>query len=401
MKNLFIFHRDLRLYDNTTLIYADSHYQNIIPCFIFDPKQLYSRLASNNCIQFMVESLKELNVMLKKYNSRLHTYFGKPYEVVEKLVQSGDIENVFCNMDYTPYSKFRDDKIRKVCEDYHVNFISLEDCMLNNISTIKTTTGKHYEKFTPYYDNAVKHQINKPVEHKFKNLIKTYKSSIKEFKESELIYKKNPDIYIHGGRSNALKILKNIKSFVDYNEQKNYFAQDTTLLSAHNKFGTVSIREVYWTFRNALGRNSDLLRNLYWRDFYYNQMYFMPEYFEKTIGYKTWKTNKKLFEKWKLGKTGIPIVDAGMHQLNKTGWIHNRIRLLTSYALTKILKVDWRLGEEYFRKKLIDCDVSQNIGNWYWISSEAPFSNPSFRTMNIELQTKKYDPDSEYIKKWL
>jgi deoxyribodipyrimidine photo-lyase len=407
MYSVFIFRRDLRLFDNTTLIQADKeatkNNTKILPIFIFDPHQIQDKNKSDNCVQFMVESLKDLNNQLKEYGSKLYTLYGKPWEVIDDLIKHYDIHSVSFNTDYTVYSKERDNKIMKVCQRNNVDFMTQEDCMLNNIDTIKTTTNKFYEKFTPYYDNAKENKIREPQKHNYKNLIKS-KLTIKTFQKMDKLYENNPDIYMHGGRDNGIKILRNIKKLKDYNENRNFPEFDTTLLSPHNKFGTVSIREVYHTIKRNLGTKSELLKQLYWRDFYYNQMYFKEEYFHLNNGRYAklkWDNNMSYFKKWKAGETGIPIVDAGMKQLNKTGWIHNRIRMLVATTLTKILLIDWRLGESYFKKKLIDYDVSQNIMNWYWISGEAPFANPYFRVLNPEIQTKKNDKDCNYTKKWI
>lgn len=404
MKSIFIFHRDLRLYDNTTLIYADQLSHNIIPIFIFDPYQLNNKNKSDNCVQFMIESLEDLQVQMHKNNSNLYTYYGKPWIIIDQLLSKGNIECVYENMDYTFYHKHRTFKISRICQKHKVDYHTEEDYLLNNIETIKTSTNKFYEKFTPYYDNAKTHKIKEPNNYKFKNLISKYISPIQQFKQWNTLYVNNPNIYVHGGRQNALKILKQIDEFKNYNETKDEPQYDTTLLSAHNKFGTVSIREVYHTIKNKLKTKSELLRQLYWRDFYYNQIFYNEDYFNRNIGKYAkikWKYDSVKWNKWKNGNTGIPIVDAGMKQLNQTGWIHNRVRMLVATTLTKILHLDWRLGETYFQKKLIDYDVSQNICNWYWVAGEAVFSQPYFRVLNPVRQTEKNDKECKYTKRWI
>lgn len=402
MKSLFIFRRDLRLYDNTTLILADNSGDTIIPIFILDPYQIENKNRSDNCVQFLVESLYDLDDQLKEYKSHLNIFYGKPWKIIEDLIKKEKINSVYVNKDYTVYSKYRDNKIKILCESHKVNFISEEDCMLNNIDDIKTETNKFYEKFTPYYLKAKKNKIENPKKHIYKNLIKNYHST-KTFNKLDSLFVENKHIYIHGGRKNGLNILKKIKNFSKYNLIHNYPEFDTTTLSPHNKFGTVSIREVYYYIKNKLGNRTELLRQLYWRDFYYNQMYFNESYFHLNNGKYAklkWKNNLEYFKKWKEGRTGIPIVDAGMKQLNKTGWIHNRIRLIVAFVLTKVLMIDWRLGEKYFQKKLIDYDVSQNIMNWYWVSGEAVFANPYFRVLNPINQTKNFDKDCRYTQNW-
>lgn len=403
MKSIFIFRRDLRLFDNTTLTLADKENNKIIPIFIFDPHQIENKNKSENCVQFMVEALKDLNTQLHKYNSKLYTFYGKPWKIISNLIMKDDIKTVYVNTDYTVYSKYRDSKIERVCNANKVEFVAHEDLLLNNIDDIKTETGKFYEKFTPYYLKAKQNKIRLPEKHIYKNLIRNYKCPVKTFTFLEKLYTANKDIYIHGGRTEGIKILRNIKHFSDYNKIHNEPVHDTTLLSPHNKFGTVSIREVYHAIKNNLSSRSELLRQLYWRDFYYNQMYFNDKYFNLNNGKYAnihWNNNATYFKKWKTGQTGIPIVDAGMKQLNKTGWIHNRLRLIVATVLTKVLHIDWRLGEKYFEKHLIDYDVSQNIMNWYWVSGEASFANPYFRVLNPDNQVKNYDKNCQYTKTW-
>lgn len=403
-KTLFIFHRDLRLYDNTGLINIDKLTTSIIPSFIFDPKQLNAKYKSNNCIQFMVESLIDLNKQLEKYNSHLYTFYGIPWKIVKNLIVKDEIDSVCLNIDYSIYSRYRENKIKKVCNKYKIPFIYYEDILLNNINTIKTTSDTPYKVFTPFYNNAKLIKIKKPINHKYKNL-KKVKLHTKQYNSFNELYNYNKDLYINGGRLNALKIIKNIKKFKKYNKYRNIPSINTTLLSPHNKFGTVSIRELYYIIRSNLSSKNELLKQLYWRDFYYNQIYFFKGYgsliFDEKYNKIKWKNDKKLLNKWKNGDTNIPLVDSAMKQLNKTGWIHNRLRMIVASVLTKVYHIDWRLGERYFKEKLVDYDITQNIMNWAWISSEASFSNPYFKTLNPISQTKRFDPKCEYIQKWI
>lgn len=402
MTSLFVFRRDLRLYDNTSLILADKNENKIIPIFIFDPYQIERKDKSNNCVQFMIESLVDLKKQLKQNRSNLHTFYGEPWNVIKMLIERWNITSVYMNVDYTKYSKYRDKKIYDVCIRKNVQLVMREDCMLNNVETITTSTGKHYEKFTPYYENAIKYKIRDSQRYIFKHLIKKDKTSDMFLKWNNL-YTQNDNLYIRGGRDNGKKILRHIIKHMKYNETKNYPEHDTTLLSPHNKFGTVSIREVYHAIKNNLGRKSELLRQLYWRDFYYAIGYNGVNFYDMTVGKYAkmkWKNDKMLYNKFKNGNIGIPMIDAGIRQLTTTGWIHNRLRLNIGSTLTKILQMDWRIGENFFRKYLIDYDVTQNIMNWYWISSEVPFANPYFRILNPSVQSEKYDDECVYSKKW-
>lgn len=401
---LFIFRRDLRLFDNTALIEADKNAKNIIPIFILDPQQIENPNRSSNCIQFMIESLIDLHQQLKKYGRKLSILYGQPWRIIEKILKSSHIGAIYTNYDYSVYSRYRDEKIGKVCKNNQCEFLQYEDLMLHNIESIKTATGKHYEKFTPYYETAKKEPIQKSQKYQYKNLKHQTSIKLKTYKNLDKLFEQNDQLYIHGGRSEGLKILKSIKKFSKYNHQKNIPSVDTTLLSAHNKFGTLSIREVYEKIKTSLGSKNELIRQLYWRDFYYNQIYFNKNYFKMNVGSYAklkWNNSSTYFNKWKTGQTGIPIVDAGMRQLNTTGWMHNRVRMLVAMTLTKLLLIDWRKGEKYFQQKLLDYDVTQNIMNWYWISGEVPFGNPYFRIMNPFVNTVNYDPQCEYIKKWI
>jgi len=216
----------------------------------------------------------------------------------------------------------------------------------------------------------------------------------------------NDRLAVHGGRSIGLAIIDHIAKYKHYAEDKNFPSVPTTMLSAHNKFGTVSIREVYYAFRKE--KTGELCKNLYWRDFYYyvsiyfNQFY-KYEHMVKTIRSNSppWPNNRSFFNAWKKGMTGFPLVDAGMTELNATGFMHNRARLVVSEFLSKDLLIDWKYGEKYFSTKLVDIDRAQNLGNWNWSSSYGLDSTPFLRIFNPWSQSKKYDPECLYIKKWL
>jgi len=403
MTSIFIFRRDLRLYDNTTLILADQQEEKIIPIFIFDPHQLERNDKSNNCVQFMVESLKDLKNQLQNIGSDLHTCYGNPWEVIDKLIDKWEVNHIYMNVDYSKYSQYRDNKIQNICQKHNISLTMREDCVLNDVETIKTTSGKHYEKFTPYYNTAIKNKVRLPQKYIYHHLIKKQIPDKIKFTKLDNLYTSNDELYIHGGRMNGLKLLNQLNKQKQYNQLKDTPTHDTTLLSPHNKFGTISIREVYHKIKSILGNSSDLLRQLYWRDFYYTIVFHQPEYIDMMVGKYAnlkWNNNPKLLKQWKTGNTGIPIVDAGIIQLNRTGWIHNRVRMVIATMITKVFHIDWRIGELYFRKNLVDYDVTQNIMNWYWISGEVPFASPYFRVLNPIIQTKKHDPECLYSKKW-
>lgn len=218
-------------------------------------------------------------------------------------------------------------------------------------------------------------------------------------------YKENKLIHIHGGRNNALKILHNISHFNTYERTRNIMHLNTTNLSAYLKFGCISIREAYHYFVEKLGKKHPLVRQLIWREFYYHLGYGFIERFGKSLKPRydriKWGNKNSWFKKWKEGKTGFPIIDACINQLNITGFMHNRGRLIVSSFLIKNLMINWKYGEKYFARKLVDYDVLVNQGNWQWSSGSGADSQPFFRVFNPSLQSEHYDKDALYIKKWL
>jgi deoxyribodipyrimidine photo-lyase len=407
--SLFIFRRDLRLDDNYALLAALEQSKFVIPIFIFDPRQISktNQYRSMNCMQFMIESLQDLKKQLKKKNAHLYLFYGVAEKIIENLINEIPIDAVFINKDYTPFSLKRDEAIEKVCISSHINFHAMHDALLINPDEIKTGNGTPYTIFTPFFKKCMKElDINKPQQNNCKNF---YTKKIDLAKKttiySKIVKVKNKDIFCHGGRTNGLKILKNIKKFKDYAKTHDFPSKSTTGLSPHHKFGTISIRESYHVIVKNLGASHLLIRQLYWRDFftyvaYHSPFVFGQPYYEK---YKNlwWENNKEKFRFWCQGKTGFPIIDAGMRQLNKTGFMHNRVRLIVSSFLIKDLHIDWQWGEKYFAQHLIDYDPALNNGNWQWSASTGCDAQPYFRIFNPWTQQKKFDPHCEYIKKWV
>lgn len=404
-KAIFIFRRDLRLDDNKGLIECLKQSKIVIPIFILTPEQLVNNeYKSNNCVQFMIESLQDLSGQLQEKKSRLIYLYGSPENILDKFLKETSADAIFVNMDYTPYSVERDEKINNLCRKRNISFKSYEDILLNPIDSIKTGTGKTYSKFTPFFNKAKENKIDSPIKNNFLNFIKNNTKFKTEFTgDIHKFYSHDKKIAHNGGRQNALNILKKIKNFKDYNNTRNYLSNGTTGLSAYNKFGCVSIREVYYVFMKNLGENNDLIKQLYWRDFYYNVSYEHHEEMEKHTSFKNTRINwsdTKLLPKWEQGMTGYPIVDAAMREMNTTGFMHNRGRLVVSSFLIKILRINWKFGELYFAKKLIDYDRCQNFGNWLWAFGQLD-SGGYIRIFNPWRQSEKYDKDCEYIKKWI
>lgn len=407
-KGLFIFRRDLRLQDNTALNKALAACEKIIPCFIIDPRQVGEKniYRSDNALQFMIESLNDLQEQLKKHKAKLYLLHGQAEDAVKKILEQEKIDAVFCNRDYTPFSLKRDEALEKICVHYNADFIQADDLMLNPPESIMSISGgTPYTVFTAYWKNAERHAVTEPVK-----LISTNFYTGKLALETPEILTKiapklNSSIAVHGGTSSALKILKSIENFEHYKDEHDYPAIATTKLSAHNKFGTVSIRTVFHTIGKTLGYGHPLLRQLYWRDFFMQVAYFSPyvygQPFREKFAAIAWRNNKKQFEAWCTGTTGFPIVDAGMRELNATGFMHNRARLIVGSFLTKDLLIDWRWAEHYFATKLVDYDPAVNNGNWQWVASTGCDAQPYFRIFNPWLQQKKFDPDCTYIKRWI
>lgn len=392
MRSIFIFRRDLRFYDNTGLIKALSESDVVYPIFIFTPEQIKNnRFKSDNAVQFMVSSLLELKSTAY--------FYGDNVKVLTKLVKNNGIDRIYVNEDYTPYSVKRDNKIRKLCKKLEIEFIECTDLLLQPDNYKKD--GNQYLIFTPFYKNAEKKKVDKPV----KNGCKNYKKMTGGLKKGDLkkFYEHNDELILNGGRKEGLGILRGLVKFKNYNKERNIPSINTTRLSAHLKFGTLSVREVYYKFMKVLGKKNDLVKQLYWRDFYMRIIFHFPDLYKSNtrpeMNKIKWNNTSKL-SKWKEGMTGIPIVDAGMREMNETGFMHNRVRMIVATFLIFNLGINWKRGEEYFSQKLIDSDVANNNGNWKWVAGVEKFSNDYYKAMSMESQTKRFDPDGEYIKTW-
>ncbi len=399
MKTLFIFRRDLRTFDNTTLNELRNKKMEIIPIFIFNKKQIEeseNKYYSKNAVQFLFESLEELDFVNFFYTST------NDIPIIEQLYNKYNFDIIAFNKDYTPFAIKRDEEIKKWAKNNKIEIITFEDYTLHNIGEILKDDNKPYLKFTPFYRKSI---IIKPralfTSNKF-NFITDKNHSLDKYKYLRPI--ENKMISVNGGRKNALEILSKIKKgyFENYDKDRDYpFLDKTTKLSAYIKFGCISIREIYYNLPITHG----IVRELYWHDFYANITFYFPYIFGKSFIKKydvvKWNNNEELLNKWKKGITGFPIVDAAMRQLNTIGWMHNRCRMIVASFLVKNLLIDWRKGEEYFAKSLVDYDPSSNNGGWQWCASTGTDSQPYFRIFSPTLQMKKYDPQCLFIKKWI
>lgn len=405
-KALFIFRRDLRLEDNTGLVFALKNAQEVILCFIFTPEQIeHNPYRSEHCLQFMIESLEDLQQDIVAKGGKLYLFYEQPEAVVTKLIKQQHVDAVIVNRDYTPYSIKRDQAIELTCNKFEVPFYSFDDALLHPPDQTLKGDGKPYSVFTPFYRNATRLDVNLPAANPYNN----YCSSVIPFDQGNKLYKKilpKRPLPHSGGRTAGLNILKNIERFSYYESLRDFpSAQSSTHLSAHLKFTTCSPREVYWAIAKQLGASSALIRSLYWRDFFTSIGYYFPRVFSGAFHHKfdriDWSLDEQVFRKWCEGKTGFPIVDAGMREMNQTGFMHNRVRMITASFLVKDLHIDWRWGERYFAQTLIDYDPAVNNGNWQWAASTGCDAQPYFRIFNPWTQAVKFDPDCAYIKKWV
>lgn len=402
MKVLFIFRRDLRTFDNTTLNKIVIEYPNIeiIPIFIFNKKQIdekTNKYYSKNSAQFLFESLEELDFINFYYTDT------DDITVIEEINKKNKFDMIAYNKDYTPYAIKRDTDINDWAKKNKIEIMAFEDYTLNLIKSIVKDNKEPYLKFTPFYKKAI---LKKPesllINKKFKFIKDSNSGILKDFSHLRPI--SNNQILVNGGRTKGLEILEKLKKgyFDKYDEERDYpYLNKTTKLSAYIKFGCISIREIYY----SLPLNHGIIRELFWHDFYAIITFHFPYIFQKSFNKKyeniKWNDNEELFNKWVNGLTGFPLIDAAMRQIKTIGWMHNRCRMVVASFLVKNLLIDWRKGEEYFAKSLVDYDPSSNNGGWQWCASTGTDSQPYFRIFSPTLQMKRFDKDCEYIKQWI
>ena len=399
MKSIFIFRRDYRLKDNIGLLNCYQNSKDIYPIFIFTPEQITNNnYKSDNAVQFLIESLKDLN---KDTDNKLNLFYGNHIEVLKSLKNDLNIDKIFTNTDYTPYAIKRDEELEKFCKDNSIEFNKSHDICL-----FPPGSMKQYKVFTPYYRYILNKSIPKVTKKIKKNkFLKINKNKfLIDFKETDKYFTYNKNLNVNGGRKNGKKIMNSIKKFDKYDITRDVLNLKTTHLSGYLKFGCLSIREVSHKIIKELGLKHPLFRQIIWREFHYQLEYFNKDRFGKNMieKYDNMKWDKNtLLQKWKDGQTGYPVVDSGMRQMNATGFMHNRCRMITASFLCKTLGIDWREGEKYFAQKLLDYDVYVNNSNWQNISSTGFGSSPYFRIFNPWTQSQKFDKQCKYIKKWI
>lgn len=399
---MHLFHRDLRLVDNTALIRAHAECEEVVPVFIFDPQQTKKNnpYFSEHAFAFMVHSLAELDATLRARGDILHIFNGDPNTILTHLINVDTIDAVYTNGDYTPFARARDETLARTCTKHHVPYTVCEDVALAPVKTIATKTGTPYSVFTPFLRTAMQHTVATP--HKG-----TRARYVHELNTPSASIPPVSNVTPHApGRRAGLALLTDSTYMNTYNTARNLPAlSGTSRLSSHHKFGTISIRETYHMARTHTGDSAQqFIAELYWRDFYYHIAYHFPRVFGNSFlpwGDRiAWQNDPAGILAWKRGETGIPLVDAGMRELNETGWMHNRVRMVVASFLTKNMLVDWREGEKYFATQLVDYDPAVNNGGWQWSASVGADPRP-LRIFNPYTQAQKYDPRADYIQRWV
>lgn len=394
--NIFWFRRDLRLDDNTALNNALSSGLPVLAVFIFDDNITEELPADDPRISFIYENLSSINSELNKSGSSLLIKKGDPEKTWKELIASYDINSVYINKDYEPYAIRRDNAVEKLLRAKGILFKKYKDQVIFEEREILKSDNSPYTIFTPYK--------NKWLE-KFETLSNSgltqdFQPVKKYFQQKS----KFPQLKELGFIDSHLKVRHvDLSAISSYDKLRDFPAEDgTTYLGPHLRFGTVSPRKV--VSEGARG-NAVFLSELIWREFFMQILFNFPDVvtdnFKSKYDFIQWRNNEEDFEKWCRGKTGYPLVDAGMRQLNETGYMHNRVRMITSGFLCKHLLIDWRWGEAYFAKKLLDYELSSNNGNWQWAAGTGCDAAPYFRVFNPYSQQKKFDPEKKYIKTWV
>lgn len=396
---LFWFRRDLRLEDNAGLYHALKDHESVLPIFIFD-KNILEQLDNreDRRVAFIHETISRMQQDLLEIGSSLLVIHNTPIEALKEIAGQYKITAVYANHDYEPYALKRDQEIAGYLQTQHIDFKTFKDQVIFEMNEVLKPDKTPYTIFTPY-SRMWKQLLTPfyyqpyPVQKRVGHFLKTKPYSIPSVEQLGFkdVASKAADRIIH------TSIIRH------YEETRNLPAVDgTSRLSVHLRFGTVSIRKLV---KVALEHNETWLNELIWREFFMCILYHFPQVvtqsFKQKYEFIQWRNNEAEFEKWCTGNTGYPIVDAGMRELNETGFMHNRVRMVTASFLTKHLLIDWRWGEAYFAEKLLDYDLSANNGNWQWAAGCGCDAAPYFRIFNPEEQAKKFDSKQEYIKKWV
>ena len=397
--NIFWFRRDLRLNDNHGLYRALQSDLPVIPLFIFD-REILGRLDNpgDPRITFIYDEISRLKQELESLGSSLLVLYGRPSEVFEEILSKYPINAIYTNHDYEPYAVWRDEAVHQILRERNISFFSFKDQVIFEKNDVIKDDGTPYTVFTPY-------------SRKWKVLFR--QSALPQYpseKLQEFFFKTLPIAMptldrIGFNRSNYIFPERLVDELLisNYDKTRDFpYLEGTSRLGLHLRFGTISIRFLAGT---AARLNEVYLSELVWREFYMMILWHFPYAakgaFKPAYNRIPWKNDERQFQAWCDGNTGYPIVDAGMRELNHSGYMHNRLRMITASFLTKHLLIDWRWGEAYFEKKLLDFELASNNGGWQWAAGTGCDATPYFRVFNPDLQAQKYDPDNIYIRKWV
>lgn len=398
--NIFWFRRDLRLDDNLGFYEALKSEHPVLPIFIFDTSILEKLPKDDARVTFIYETLQGLRQTLQdEHSSSIAIYKGEPEDIYQQLISEYDIETVFTNHDYEPYATERDTSIKTLLEKNNIEFKTYKDQVIFEKSEIVKNDGKPYMVYTPYMRKWKEKFRTQDLEIFYTN---SYLENIIE--HSRLPNLSLADIGFEKSSQEIAAYDVTPTLIQTYEATRNFPAQDaTSRLGPHLRFGTVSIRKMV---KKAITEDNEIFwQELIWREFFMQILWHFPHTKDKAFKPKydriEWRNNEEEFKKWCEGKTGYPLVDAGMRQLNTTGFMHNRVRMLVGSFLCKHLLIDWRWGEAYFAEKLHDYDMSSNVGNWQWVAGSGVDASPYFRIFNPTTQIQKFDKNLEYIKEWV
>ncbi|WP_459209162.1 cryptochrome/photolyase family protein [Aquimarina rhabdastrellae] len=398
--SIFWFRRDLRFEDNVGLYQALKDQYKVLPIFIFD-ENILEKLPKNDArVQFIVSCLQDMQLFLQdEFNSSVAIFHGKPLAIFEELCNQYTIAKVYTNHDYEPYAIQRDHEIETFLTTQGIAFESFKDQVIYEKNEISKGDNTPYVVYTPY----------------MKAWMKAYQLREVSFYPSEILLNnlytvKHKQITLEsiGFKTSIIKVKPHIVSrelIINYGDTRDYPAKSkgTSGLSTHLRFGTVSIRKLIDQVIKE--ENKVFCSELIWREFFMQILWHFPHTINKSFRAKydriKWRNNEEDFERWKNGETGFPLVDAGMRELNETGLMHNRVRMLVASFLCKHLLIDWRWGEAYFAEKLLDFDLSANVGNWQWVAGSGVDAAPYFRIFNPTTQIQKFDKDLNYVRKWV
>ncbi|QIL38926.1 deoxyribodipyrimidine photo-lyase [Pedobacter sp. HDW13] len=396
--SIFWFRRDLRLTDNAGFYHALKSGHPVLPLFIFD-KNILDKLPEDDArLTFIYQTIEDLKKELQKHGSDLLVKYGTPEKIWTDILAEYEVAAVYTNHDYEPYARERDDNMAEFLTSEKIAFKTYKDQVIFEKNEILKADKTPYTVFTPFYKQWHA-KLNPfytkayPTQKYYKNLLPCKNLPLPSLKEMGFAKSKL-----------SFPIISYQSKLDSYAQQRDFPGIDgTTHIGLHLRFGTLSIRKAV---RDAIEAKSNIwLSELAWREFYMTILWHFPysaaDSFKKQYDKIKWRNNEDEFKAWCEGNTGYPIVDAGMRQLNQTGWMHNRVRMIVASFLTKHLLIDWRWGETYFAEKLLDYEMASNVGGWQWAAGSGNDAAPYFRVFNPELQTKKFDPKFEYIKKWV